>query len=378
MARLRIGVVGCGLIAQVMHLHYLRELSDLFEVAGICDLSPGTLRAVGDAHGIDWRTTEVEELASGHVDALLVANSGSHVGPALAALAQGKPVFVEKPLAPTVAEADRVLAAQERAGLPGQVGYMKRHDPGYRRALELLQPMLATLRLAQLTTLEGPETHYTAQYPVHRVADAPPARLAQLAEERDAALQRTFGHVDDELRRGYGINLIETCVHDVNAMRGALGDPLSVRAMRWAAGDAWSALFTYPGELRAHFDWAFLPDLPEYTERHAYHGPDQRLEMVFPSPFLRHEPTLVLRWTAGPQGGTALNARTYSEERVSHQEAFAQELRHFHAYVHGKVECLTPFSQGREDLAWLEAMWRSSETGKEEAADLGTAAAVAS
>ena len=37
MAKLRVGIIGCGLIAQVMHLHYLRELADLYEIAALCD-----------------------------------------------------------------------------------------------------------------------------------------------------------------------------------------------------------------------------------------------------------------------------------------------------------------------------------------------------
>jgi predicted dehydrogenase len=37
--RLRIGVVGCGQIAQVMHLPYLEELSDRYEVVAVCDIS---------------------------------------------------------------------------------------------------------------------------------------------------------------------------------------------------------------------------------------------------------------------------------------------------------------------------------------------------
>src|SRR5438094_896439 len=41
---LRIGVVGCGLVAQVMHLHYLAELRDRFEVAALCDLAPDALQ----------------------------------------------------------------------------------------------------------------------------------------------------------------------------------------------------------------------------------------------------------------------------------------------------------------------------------------------
>ena len=37
--RVRVGIIGCGLIAQVMHLHYLRELADRFEIAAVCDVS---------------------------------------------------------------------------------------------------------------------------------------------------------------------------------------------------------------------------------------------------------------------------------------------------------------------------------------------------
>ena len=37
--RLKVGVVGAGVIAQVMHLNYLRELSDRFEIAAMCDIS---------------------------------------------------------------------------------------------------------------------------------------------------------------------------------------------------------------------------------------------------------------------------------------------------------------------------------------------------
>ena len=44
--RMRVGVVGCGLIAQVMHLHYLRELADRFEIAAVCEVSE-EVRAAG-------------------------------------------------------------------------------------------------------------------------------------------------------------------------------------------------------------------------------------------------------------------------------------------------------------------------------------------
>ena len=50
--RIRVGVVGCGLVAQVMHLPYLRELADQFEIGGVCDISPGRLDAVAGMYGV--------------------------------------------------------------------------------------------------------------------------------------------------------------------------------------------------------------------------------------------------------------------------------------------------------------------------------------
>jgi predicted dehydrogenase len=76
--RLRVGIVGCGLVAQVMHLHYLRELSDRFEIAAICDLSPPVLDQVGHDYGVDRRFTDWRRLVAEPLDAVFVLVSGSH------------------------------------------------------------------------------------------------------------------------------------------------------------------------------------------------------------------------------------------------------------------------------------------------------------
>src|ERR1700682_5809963 len=77
-ARLRVGIVGCGLIAQVMHLHYLRELSDRFEIAAVCDLSRTVVDRVGEAYGVDRRFTHWPALLEEPLDAVLVLTTGLH------------------------------------------------------------------------------------------------------------------------------------------------------------------------------------------------------------------------------------------------------------------------------------------------------------
>jgi len=47
MARLRVGVIGCGTVAQIMWLPNLRQLDEHFELKAICDLSPGLTESLG-------------------------------------------------------------------------------------------------------------------------------------------------------------------------------------------------------------------------------------------------------------------------------------------------------------------------------------------
>ena len=91
MPRLKIGLVGCGMVAQVMHLPHLTELSDRFEIAALCDLSPGLVAAIGDRYGVERRFTDYERmLETVDLDAVLVLTL-SHFEPALAALRMSKP-----------------------------------------------------------------------------------------------------------------------------------------------------------------------------------------------------------------------------------------------------------------------------------------------
>src|SRR5262245_43194398 len=116
MPRIKIGVVGCGLIAQMMHLPHLRELADLYEVVALCDVSPSTLKHAADAHGTARRHADYRDLLKEDIEAVAVLSGDSH-GPVIVdALRAGKHVFTEKPMCYTLREADEILAAHTRAG----------------------------------------------------------------------------------------------------------------------------------------------------------------------------------------------------------------------------------------------------------------------
>src|SRR5262249_28386317 len=119
MPPLRVGVVGCGGIAQMMHLPTLAERPDLFRVTALAGLSEKTLTTVGERYGVSARLRDGRELAArSDVAAVLLFASGCHRDAVLDLLAAGKPIFVEKPLAFSLPETEEVARAVREAGVP--------------------------------------------------------------------------------------------------------------------------------------------------------------------------------------------------------------------------------------------------------------------
>src|SRR5450755_4728956 len=87
----------------------------------------------------------------------------SHAAYAIAAMEAGAHVFVEKPLAPTVIEADRVVGTARRTGRKLVVGYILRHHPSYiefiRQARTLGSPLVMRMNLNQQSSGNAWEIH---------------------------------------------------------------------------------------------------------------------------------------------------------------------------------------------------------------------------
>src|ERR1700730_1038138 len=123
MKRLKIGVVGCGAIAQIQHLPHLRELDAEFEIGGLADLSPKLLGKVGTEYGVpaERRFLDYHDLVRSDIDGVIVCPSVSHAPPTIAAAENGKHVFVEKPMCTTVRESEAMVAAADNEALLPQV-----------------------------------------------------------------------------------------------------------------------------------------------------------------------------------------------------------------------------------------------------------------
>ena len=129
--RVRIGVLGCGPIAQAAHFEACTKARNA-GLHAICDIAPDLLARMAATHAPARSYADYDAmLADPDVDAVIIATSDAfHVPAALRALSAGKHVLCEKPLGITVEEVEALAARVRASGLTLQVGHMKRFDVG--------------------------------------------------------------------------------------------------------------------------------------------------------------------------------------------------------------------------------------------------------
>jgi myo-inositol 2-dehydrogenase / D-chiro-inositol 1-dehydrogenase len=136
----RVGVIGAGMIGQD-HVRRLTTTLPGARITAIADLDAARAQQVADSvPAARALPTGNDVIASDSVDAVVVTSWGpAHEESVLACIAAGKPVFCEKPLAPTPDACLRIVAAEVAHGTRlVQVGFMRRYDSGYRAMKQAL------------------------------------------------------------------------------------------------------------------------------------------------------------------------------------------------------------------------------------------------
>src|SRR5437588_3645760 len=137
---LRIGVLGCGPIAQIAHFDACRKARNA-ELYAICDVAEDLLQKMGAIHSPRVTYCSFEEmLADAKVEAIIIGVADQfHVPLCLKAIAAGKHVLVEKPLGVTIEECEQLRCAVRESKRVLQVGNNRRFDPGIAFARRFVQ-----------------------------------------------------------------------------------------------------------------------------------------------------------------------------------------------------------------------------------------------
>ncbi len=124
---LKIGAIGAGHLGKI-HLKCLLDLPEHYRLVGLYDIDPDVASAASQQFDIPaFASYEALLEAVDVVD--IVTPTTAHFDLAMAAIGQGKHLFIEKPVTQTVAEAHQLIAAAKKHGVTAQVGHVERFNP---------------------------------------------------------------------------------------------------------------------------------------------------------------------------------------------------------------------------------------------------------
>ena len=352
------GVVGGGLVAQAMHLHYLATGRDRFRIGGLAEPSKTVREALGERYGIAGLHPDYGSLIeAGGLDAVVVCSpAGTHAEIVLAALDAGLHVFVEKPMCITLADADAIIAARDRTGLVVQVGTMKRFDPAYERMLEELPSSASELRYVSVVVNDPEFEPYFGPGELVRGSDVPIDVIEETRASEAEQVEAAVGSRAPEVVQAFSESFLGSLVHDVNLVHGLLermGEPLPAQVIDgdwWHEGRAVSGAVRLQNGARWDSAWIQLLDTHEYRESVSFFFGESVRTLEFPSPWLKQYPTVYRR---SERAGTANDARV----STFYGESFQRELEHFHRCVTEGEPCRTPPEQARVDMEVLTQMF---------------------
>ena len=162
MTAVKYGVIGLGFFGD-KHAEVLADMPGV-ELAAVCTRRPQRLQEVAELYGVPKTCTDYRELlADADIDAVsVVTHVNDHRDITVQALAAGKHVFLEKPMAGTVADCDAIVAAAESADGAFMVGHICRFDP----RVHLAKNAVEEGRIGRIVSM-----HATRNLPAHISAE---------------------------------------------------------------------------------------------------------------------------------------------------------------------------------------------------------------
>jgi predicted dehydrogenase len=327
LSKLRVGVVGLGEVAQVIHLPVIESLPDHYELAAVCDISPGLLKRVGDRYRVERRYADAAELmTAGDLDCVFVLNSDEyHAECTVAALDAGLHVLVEKPMCLSPREAQDIIAARDRSGRTVMVGYMRRFAPAFLEAKERVAG-LGTINYARVRDIIG-QNHLIVNRTstVVRPSDIPAALGEDKRNRGQRLVAEAIGPVSDQLAGTYRL-LCGLGSHDLSAMRELIGRPQGVLAAALSAGGKFVTAFLDYGDFVVTYETG-VDDQLRFDAHIEVYGDTQQIRVQYDTPYVRHFPTTVV--TEETEGDVFRS----SVSRPDLKDPYTHELEYFHHAV---------------------------------------------
>lgn len=351
MDRLPIGYVGAGYLAQRVHLPNIQGIPEL-ELAAIAEVRPKLGEMVRAAFGIPKLYPDHRALAA-ETSIRAVCVSGHFAGQGEIArdlLLAGKDVFMEKPMAVSVEQAERILAAEKTSGKRLMVGYMKRYDAGNVRVKELIDGYRASGEL-------GPVTYVRQHGFCGDWIGGLDTPVLSTDEPMPAPPSIKPAWMPDDFVGRY-IGYLQQYTHNVNLVRWFLDAGDRVRVLHVDLdpqhGMAGVVILDVNGT-RAVIESGSLE----------YHAWDEHTQVYFrkgwvrteaPPLLMRNQPASVEVYRKRTEGGWATERHLPSDTWTW---SYKEELRHFATCVMSGAPFRSPAADALADVRTLEEIYRA-------------------
>ncbi|KAK6344753.1 hypothetical protein TWF718_006710 [Orbilia javanica] len=361
---IRIGLIGCGEIAQVAHIPTLTFLSEKFTITYLCDINADALAFCASrcSSSPPPKTTQnAEELCrSEDVDAVFICSSdASHITHGVAALVAGKHVFIEKPLA--LCQADiRTLKSLEKDINKGRVfvGYMRRYASAFSDALKAVG-RVDEIRYVKVRDIICPNSIFVNQsgtFP--KKFGIPEEYLKELTENEEGIIKSAL--VDDmglavTPKRKAMLRLLGGLgSHDLSAMRELLGMPRGVLGARLDP-QMWTVLFDYPN-FAVTYESGFN-NIPLFDASIEIFTDNKVVTIKYDTPYVKGLPTtIVIREKVGD--GTGYQERVL---RSSYEDPYTKQMKEWwECMVNGK-EIKTTIEDAALELDLFKMILRAAD-----------------
>lgn len=342
-APIKVGLIGLGEVAQLMHLPLLAD-DPHFAIAAISDVSPSLVDYIAIRYGVPNRHPDaINLLADASLDAVFILTPDHlHADLLEKAIETGKHVFIEKPACLTAAQLEPILALPRRPGQVVFVGYMRRFSRPFLELKKRLPPF-DTIRHVRIRDIIREAPFFVAQTRnVFRPNDVSPDLIAEGRARTQAMLRSVMGEdCPPDALRAYQV-LTGLSSHSFSAMRDLLGPPRGVRYAHQHQGETVIALFDY-GHFTALYE-AVIDDVSRFDAGIEVLTQTQHFKMNYDTPYIRNLPTrLEITTSSDKETGSEIIGPVY-------EDPFRIELDAFRDSVVNGTPNKTSLEDSLEDL----------------------------
>jgi predicted dehydrogenase len=339
----RIAVAGAGLIGRA-HIDAVRACPGLM-LSAIVDPAPSA-DAIATRAGVPLYRTLGELLVRDRPDGVVLATPNAlHVPQALECVATGLPVLLEKPIAPSVAEASRLVAAAKESNARLLIGHHRAHSPIMVRAKQVVDSgVLGPLVAVTGTAMFLKPDHYFDDGPWRREAGGGPILINMIHEVHN--LRMLCGEI-------VAVQAIAS-----NSARGfAVEDTVSI-GLRFASGVLGSFLLSDTAASARSWEQTSgeNPAYPHCDDEDCYLVAGKNGSLAIPTMRLKTYSRAEDRsWWKPFETGTAGLVRA---------DPILRQMEHFGAVIRGEAEPLVSAADGLANLRVTEAIAEAAKTGR--------------